>query len=303
MAGKYGLKNFYLHKVLTDTVSAFTTDTPYQVSGKLVKALAVPTNSKTPLEGDNKVQETVSETSGYELTIELTDLSPADVSFITGAVQANNMHVFDNASNAPYLGASWEETYSQSLVKFIKFCKVKFETPEFSAETKKKGGVSFVNATIKGEALMRNYTGDTNGVEIFGTCIRSDDANYVADTGTNWHTTGGLVLLDATAPTVTVSPIDGATNIAVTADITWTFSQPISPSFINSSNFFLFKEVDGSLIAGALSINAEKTVVTLNPTASLAASSAKYKAICSSNVKSLAGTALAENSVVSFTTA
>lgn len=303
MAGKYGLRNFYLHKVLTDTVSAFTTDTPYQISGKLVKATAVPTNSTTPLEGDNKVQESVSETSAYALTFEFTDLSPVDVSFLTGAVQANNMHVFDNASNAPYLGVSWEETYSQSLVKFIKFCKVKFETPEFSAETKKKGGISFVNATLKGEALLRNYTGDTAGVEIFGSCIRSDDANYAASTGTNWHTTGGLVLLDATAPTVTVSPADSDANVAVTANITWTFSQPISPSFVNSSNFFLFKESDGSIVAGALSINAEKTVVTLNPTASLTASSAKYKAICTTNVKSLAGTALAANSVVSFTTA
>jgi len=70
---------------------------------------------------------------------------------------------------------------------------------------------------------------------------------------------------------------------------------------ITSSNFFLCKESDGSIVAGALSYDADYDTITFNPTSSLA-NSTEYKAIVTTNVKTLAGTALAANSVRTFTT-
>lgn len=108
--------------------------------------------------------------------------------------------------------------------------------------------------------------------------------------------------VDTTPPTVTVAPTDGATAIPVAANVVWTFSEAINPSAVNPANFLLFEAEDGTLIPGSLSLNVAKTVVTLNPTANLAAGTA-YVAMVTANVKDLKGNALAANTATSFITA
>jgi len=74
---------------------------------------------------------------------------------------------------------------------------------------------------------------------------------------------------------------------------------------MTAGNFFVVKDSDGSAVAGALSLSTSvvaNDTVTLNPTANLTASTA-YRAICTINVKSKTGIALAANSVRKFTTA
>lgn len=106
---------------------------------------------------------------------------------------------------------------------------------------------------------------------------------------------------DAVAPTVTVSPIDGTTAIVVSSNIVWTFSEAIRTADVNGANFFVTDNT-GAEVAGALSLSVDKTVVTFDPTANLAALTA-YTAIATKNVKDVSGNALASNNVTNFTTA
>ena len=107
---------------------------------------------------------------------------------------------------------------------------------------------------------------------------------------------------DAVAPTVIVSPVDGAAAVVVSDPITWTFSEGIQQQLMNSSNFFVMAAATGALVAGALTISLDKKVVTFTPAANLAAATA-YIAIATTNIKDFAGNALATNSVTNFTTA
>jgi hypothetical protein len=107
---------------------------------------------------------------------------------------------------------------------------------------------------------------------------------------------------DTTAPTVTTVPVDAATAVAVSANIVWTFSEALRSSTVNDSNFILMKTSDGTIIPGALTLNGAKTIVTLDPTVNLSAAT-DYTAICTTNVKDLAGNALATNIATNFTTA
>lgn len=107
---------------------------------------------------------------------------------------------------------------------------------------------------------------------------------------------------DSTPPTVTATPADAAPAVAVNSNIVWTFDEAIQPAAVNPANFYLMKGSDGSLVPGSLSLNAARTVVTLDPTANLTAATA-YIAVASSNVKDINGNALAANSVTNFTTA
>lgn len=108
------------------------------------------------------------------------------------------------------------------------------------------------------------------------------------------------IVADTTAPTVACVPADAAIDVAVDANIVWTFSEAIQAPLVTAANFIVMK-ADGSAVAGALSINAARTVVTFNPTSNLA-NNTDYVAIVSKNVKDVVGNALAANSVVNFKT-
>lgn len=107
---------------------------------------------------------------------------------------------------------------------------------------------------------------------------------------------------DTTPPTVTVVPLDADAAVAVSANVVWTFSEPIQPALVNPANFFLTKASDGTIVAGSLTLNASRTVVTLDPTTNLTAATA-YIATATKNVKDINGNALAANEITNFTTA
>lgn len=106
---------------------------------------------------------------------------------------------------------------------------------------------------------------------------------------------------DTTAPTVTCVPTDGASGVVVSANIVWTFSEAIQPALVNSTNFVVMK-ADGTIVAGALTIGTNNTVVTFDPTSNLDAGTA-HLAIVTKAVKDTAGNALAATNVFNFTTA
>lgn len=108
--------------------------------------------------------------------------------------------------------------------------------------------------------------------------------------------------VDTAPPTVTVVPADAATAVAVAANIVWTFNEAINPATVNQANFLLIKASDGTIVPGSLTLNAAKTIVTLDPTANLTAATA-YIAIATTNVKDLNGNSLAAQSIINFTTA
>lgn len=106
---------------------------------------------------------------------------------------------------------------------------------------------------------------------------------------------------DTTPPTVTVLPANGATDVAVSANVVWTFSEAVNSSTVTPANFMVMGNA-GESVAGSLSLNVAKTVVTFNPTSDLDATS-DYLSIVTTNVQDLNGNSLAAQNVSSFTTA
>lgn len=105
-------------------------------------------------------------------------------------------------------------------------------------------------------------------------------------------------ITDTVAPTVTTTPLDAATGVAVGSNVVFTFDKAIQADTANSSNIFLMK-ADGTDVATTLSIDADNKVVTLDPTADL--TTGAYIAVATTNIKSVAGVALAQKRVVNFT--
>ncbi|WP_251036596.1 Ig-like domain-containing protein [Arthrobacter sp. ISL-28] len=114
----------------------------------------------------------------------------------------------------------------------------------------------------------------------------------------------GVAPSDTTAPTVTrTSPVAGATGVAVTANVTGSFSEAMDASTLTSSTFTL--KAGTTTVAAAVTYNSTDRVATLNPGADLAAGTTYTATIRggSSGVKDVAGNALASDRTWTFTTA
>ncbi|MCP3685052.1 MAG: Ig-like domain-containing protein, partial [bacterium] len=98
---------------------------------------------------------------------------------------------------------------------------------------------------------------------------------------------GAYELNDTTVPTVTLSPLDGATDVASTSNITITFNEAVQntdDSALTDSNIdslITLKETDasGSTIAFDATIDGDKKVVTVNPSSNFSDGQAVYLAI------------------------
>ncbi|MDD1444424.1 Ig-like domain-containing protein, partial [Dolichospermum sp. ST_sed3] len=113
------------------------------------------------------------------------------------------------------------------------------------------------------------------------------------------HSTGG----DVTPPLISsVTPLSGATNVAVGTMVTATLNEAIDPATVTSTTFQL-RDAGNNLIPASVSTSSAQ--ITLDPASSLAGSVVYTATITggASGVKDLAGNALTNNYSWSFTTA
>lgn len=117
--------------------------------------------------------------------------------------------------------------------------------------------------------------------------------------------TGRTVTVDNTAPTVTgVTPANAATNVALDANATATFSEAMDASTLTATSFVLVQQGTTSAVAATVTYDAASKTVTLNPSANLAGN-VTYTATVKGGVggvKDAAGNPLGANKVWSFTT-
>jgi len=104
---------------------------------------------------------------------------------------------------------------------------------------------------------------------------------------------------DTTPPTVTAtSPTSGAGDVAVSAAVTVTFSEPMNPTSIHGASFMLS---DGGGVAGVVSYDDPSMTATFSPSGPLAFDTI-HTATLTTAVTDVAGNPLAAPYVWSFTT-
>lgn len=111
---------------------------------------------------------------------------------------------------------------------------------------------------------------------------------------------GGSATADTTAPTVnTLSPLAGASSVAVTATITATFNKAVTASSINATNFTLS---DGTTnVTGEVSYDSASRTATFTPKSQLNYLKT-YTATITTGVTDMAGNALQSDYFWKFTT-
>ncbi len=108
---------------------------------------------------------------------------------------------------------------------------------------------------------------------------------------------------DTTPPSLTArTPAVGAVGVAVGANVTATFDEALAPASVTTSSVTLTPTAGGAAIPAAVSLGSGGTVITLNPTADLAAGT-QYTATLTTAIEDVAGNNLPASINWSFTTA
>lgn len=290
-----------LEEILADSATAYTTDTAIDLSERLDSLNFDPSIVEFKVEADSKVQAIFTAMSEAKITVVITGLTEAEEAGILGRTTVGNMYGIGDCTAMPSYMVKFQALMTDGSYKWFEFWKVTFKERKREFKTQKSGSLEVLYVTLEGLATARIYqhSSDT-GVGNLG--FVSEDTTI----GATWFSLGdNLSTPDTVAPSISsVTPADTTADVAITANVVWVFDKGLLSSTVNTSNFMLFKETDGTAIAAAVTLGTDAVAndeVTLNPTSSLS-NSTEYKAIVSSNVKSANGVNLAANSMTYFTT-
>ncbi|MDF2534413.1 MAG: phage major tail protein phi13 family [Bacillales bacterium] len=292
MPVQVGLSDLYYAILTKDDSTGVNYQGPVKVIGA-INAKISPKSSIDTLYADDGASETMTTLGEIEVEFEAKDLPFSHQAALLGHAVSNGMLVKKATDSAPYVALGFRSKKSNGKYRFVWLYKGKFQLPEREHKTM-EDKPTYQTAKIKGIFVKRDFdqAWEINGDE--------DEAGFTG--ASTWFNNVVSVTADTTPPTVTTVPVDAATTVAVGANVVFTFSEHIQEQAVNNANFMLFKATDGTLVASNLSIDATRTIVTLDPTANLTAATA-YIAVATTNVKDLSGNALAQNCVVNFTTA
>lgn len=261
--------------------------------GGAIHAKINPNSSLDTLFAEDGPFETAATIGQIQLDLNVADLDLDEQGALLGHTVVGGVLKRLSTDVPPWLALGFKSLKSNGSYRFTWLAKGKFSQPQQDNMTK-ADKISFQTSTANGSFVARDSDGE------WERHIDQDHVDYMPTMGTNWFNNPFGGNADVTPPTVVVSPADAAAAVALAATISWTFSEAMALSSLNTDNFAVFADVSEAPVAGVLSVNAGRTVVTFTPTA-LLTSGVVYRTLVSDGVKDLAGNKLAAKKVTKFT--
>lgn len=292
-----GLRDLYIAAVTEDSLAAYTAGTP-QYLAPAASASSVPKQSFSTQYADDGAFDAINAEAETTIDLEVTAIPLETLALISGKVfDVATGRVFDNAGIPGYFALGFRSLKASGGYRYFWFLKGRFDAPSEELVTK--------GETAEPKTQKLKFTAVKTVHQFALTESLNDGAKRtIGDTDTtNFSATGwfsqvqvpGAVAPDALALSSSVPTAD-ATGINVTANITLTYNNALKDAAINGVT--LIASVAGTAVAGAVTLDATKKIITVNPTASLSANTL-YRVVAA--VTDVFGQTL--TSIVSFTTA
>jgi len=294
MAVQVGLKDLYYALLNTDPVGGTPTyAAPVRIVGA-IKASINPNTSSETLYADDGPSETATTLGKIDLELNVVDVDLDTQATLLGHTLAGGVLIRKSADTPPYVAIGFRTLKSNGKYRYTWLAKGKFELSEQANETKGES-VNFQTPTLKGSFVKRDADDE------WERHIDEDHVDYIAAMGSAWFTSP-LQSGDTTPPTISsYLPIDGAVGQAVDVNMVITFSEAMALSTLTTDNIFITKVSDGAPVAAALTVNAGRTEVTVNPTNNLSGGT-EYRVNITTAVKDVYGNKLAAHAHSEFTT-
>lgn len=265
---------------------------PVKVFAKAVDGNIAPTTNTATNFADDGPVETLAALGDIAVTFTQNDLATSVQADVLGhTIDSNGVLIRKSTDNAPYVAIGFMAQMSNNKFMFVWLYKGRFQVQTQAFQTK-NDQPAFQNPQITASFIRRDRD------DAWQATFREDDSSFPgADV---WFNAVYEPNVDTEPPTVTVSPANEATDVAVDAPIIWTFDKALSSASVNQG-VFLVINADGESVAGTLSISSDKTVVTFTPSEDLEAGAA-YLAMATQNVKSISGYTMGSVSITKFQT-
>lgn len=279
-----GVDNVHYALLSTDTASGATWQAAVAMPG-ITEVSINPNGAISTLFADNGPAVVANSIGEVDVSLKLADLTPVERTALLGYTRIGGVIRYMGGAVSPDVAIGFRTKLSDGAFGYIWLHKGKFAEGQETFATQ-GGNIEFQLPTIAGKFTVLSFNGE------YKRTTRTDDPDYVAATGTNWFTNGPLGTTDTTPPTATFSPVNGATGVAVATAPTVTFNGAIERSLATNGNFVLMNATTGAIISTTVTINTAGTVITITPSANLAAATPFILSV-SNNVRNLAGIAYA----------
>ena len=212
------VQKFHAAKLLTDSATGTTYDTPLDF-GKILRQVQIaPTNSSVDAYADGQSIDTAVNTAKFELTIETAALPLEYIAFLLGSKD----------DVAPYFAIMYQSDKRNGKARYQKFYKVQFQEPEQTNKTAEEN-IEFQFPTMKATAIYRLSDGRAYA---YGD---DEDANFDAST---WYASAD----DLSSPDLTVTPnsltLDNSNSFTSTVTVTQNGTGTISATSDNADITF-----------------------------------------------------------------
>ena len=291
-----GLDKFHYAKLLTDTTTGVTYATPVLVSG--IQEIGVKTNASIDtLYADDGPALNANSIGVQDLEIGMTSVDSATkVAWFGHTVDANGV-IHEKITDTPAVVAvGFRSLKTNGKYRYVWYLKGQFSLSDESYKTK-EDKTSFNTPKFSGKFLRRDFDQE------YRVWVDEDDATVPASVIENWFNAVPVTTTSPDALTLATVPVDTATAVVISANLTATYNNVIQDNQLTDDYFYIMKADDGTKIASAITIDTAKKVVTINPDANLAAAT-PYILVVSGLVTDVYGQKLAAGTtLVNFTTA
>jgi len=293
-----GLDNLVYAKMIDDPVGGTASyEEPVKIPGA-ISANINPNSSQDTLFADNGPYETATTIGAISLELNVADLPIEIQADLLGHTLEGGILKRRSSDIPPWVAVGFRALKSNGKYRYTWLNKGKFGASEQNNQTK-ADSINWNTPTITGSFAKRDSDDE------WERHIDEDNIDYVASMGADWFKGPLAVGSGSTADPLAVAnvvPANNATAVAVGASIVWTFNNALALSTATTSNFMIINTTTGAPVAGSLTIDGARKVVTFKPSANLTAAT-KYSAIVTTGVRDINGSTLDTNSSTTFTTA
>jgi len=293
-----GVEDVYVALVTQDNAAGYVADVP-EYFAPVSEASAEAENSQETQYADNQPFDVLTSEGPTKITLTTTNIPIEILAKYLGKVfDTVSGRMFDQGGGAtpPDAALAFRAMKSNGSYKYFQYLKGKFSIPKDEAATKE------AKATPKPQQIVftaMNTIYEFDLGDINGTVKRivgdEDSTNFDGSTWFDAVQTPSISAPDALALSSS-TPADDATGVSKTNNLTLNFNNALMDDAVD--NIVLLDDAM-AIVAGTITLDATKKIVTIDPTASLDGSTAYTIVI--SGVKDIYGQTL--TSIVTFTTA
>lgn len=264
---KIGLDSLYVAAVSEDSATAYTTGATAYLA-PAAEASQEPTSNFEIQYADDIPYDVMASEGETKITLSVTNIDLSTLATITGRVfDSASGRMWDNTGLAPYYALSFRSLKSNGSYRYYQYLKGRFDMPKENMVTK--------GETPEPQLLELTFTAVQTIYEWNLGSLTDSVKRIVGDSDTlNFSATGWFTAVQTpsyAAPSAlalsTSTPSDDAITVGRDADITLTFNNALVDDAVYMAS--LIATVAGTVVASAITLDATKKIITINPTASL----------------------------------